>query len=43
MIELAAGLRSGESAMKQAEQLFNAIGKETVRVKDTAGLPFHGF
>jgi 3-hydroxybutyryl-CoA dehydrogenase len=40
VIELAAGLRTAESAMQSAEQLFNSLGKETVRVKDTPGLTF---
>ncbi|MGH7797692.1 MAG: 3-hydroxyacyl-CoA dehydrogenase family protein [Candidatus Binatia bacterium] len=40
LIELAGGLRTSESAAKQAEELFRSLGKETVRVKDTAGLTF---
>ena len=40
VIELAAGLRTAESAMQNAEQLFKSLGKETVRVKDTPGLTF---
>jgi 3-hydroxybutyryl-CoA dehydrogenase len=40
VIELAAGLRTSESAVSQAEELFKSLGKETVRVKDTAGLTF---
>jgi 3-hydroxybutyryl-CoA dehydrogenase len=40
LIELAAGLRTAEASIKQAEELFNIFGKETVRVKDTAGLTF---
>ena len=40
VIELAAGTRSGETALKAAEQLFNSLGKETIRVKDSAGLTF---
>ena len=40
LIELAAGLSSAEDAMRAAEQLFNSLGKETIRVKDSAGLTF---
>lgn len=40
VIELAGGLRTSESAVSQAEELFRSLGKETVRVKDTAGLTF---
>jgi 3-hydroxybutyryl-CoA dehydrogenase len=40
MIELAAGIRTAESATQSAEQLFKSIGKETVRVKDSPGLTF---
>lgn len=40
VIELAAGLRTTESSMSAAEELFKSAGKETVRVKDTAGLTF---
>ena len=40
VIELAGGLRSAESALVAAEQLFQSLDKETVRVKDTAGLTF---
>jgi 3-hydroxybutyryl-CoA dehydrogenase len=40
VIELAAGLRTAESATQSAEQLFKSIGKETVRVKDSPGLTF---
>jgi 3-hydroxybutyryl-CoA dehydrogenase len=40
VIELAAGMRSAESAMSAAEQLFKSLGKETIRVKDSAGLTF---
>ena len=40
LIELAGGLRTGASSLAQAEQLFKSLGKETVRVKDTAGLTF---
>ena len=40
IIELAAGIRTEESAIQSAEQLFKSIDKETVRVKDTPGLTF---
>ena len=40
VIELAAGLRTAEASMAEAEAAFKSIGKETVRVKDTAGLTF---
>jgi len=40
VIELAAGMRSSDNALKAAEQLFNSVGKETIRVKDSAGLTF---
>ena len=40
VIELAAGIRTSESALQTAEQLFKSIGKETFRVKDTPGLTF---
>lgn len=40
VIELAAGMRSAESAMSAAEQFFKSLGKETIRVKDSAGLTF---
>lgn len=40
LIELSGGLRTGEEALKNAEGFFSALGKETVRVKDLAGLVF---
>ena len=40
VIELAGGLRSAEGALSTAEEFFKSLGKETVRVKDTAGLTF---
>jgi 3-hydroxybutyryl-CoA dehydrogenase len=40
VIELAAGMRSAESAMSAAEQFFKSLGKEIIRVKDSAGLTF---
>ena len=40
VIELAAGMRSTEIAVSAAEQFFKSLGKETLRVKDSAGLTF---
>ncbi|MSP40192.1 MAG: 3-hydroxybutyryl-CoA dehydrogenase [Deltaproteobacteria bacterium] len=40
LIELTGGLRTGEPALAQAEQLFKSLGKDTVRVKDAPGLTF---
>jgi 3-hydroxybutyryl-CoA dehydrogenase len=40
LVELARGLRTSEQSIMQAEQLFQSLGKETVRVKDAAGLTF---
>ncbi|HME62432.1 MAG TPA: 3-hydroxyacyl-CoA dehydrogenase family protein [Candidatus Binatia bacterium] len=40
LIELAGGVRTDENAVNQAEEFFKSLGKETVRVKDTAGLTF---
>jgi 3-hydroxybutyryl-CoA dehydrogenase len=40
LIELAAGMRTAASALESAEQLFSTLGKETIRVKDAAGLTF---
>jgi 3-hydroxybutyryl-CoA dehydrogenase len=40
LVELAAGLRTAEAALSQTQELFKALGKETVRVKDAAGLTF---
>jgi 3-hydroxybutyryl-CoA dehydrogenase len=40
VIEIAGGLRTSENAVSQAQELFKSLGKETVRVKDTAGLTF---
>src|SRR5207249_1536119 len=37
IIELAAGMRSAESAIAAAERLFKTLGKEAVRVKDPQG------
>jgi 3-hydroxybutyryl-CoA dehydrogenase len=40
VIELAAGMHSTEIAMSAAEQFFKSLGKDTIRVKDSAGLTF---
>jgi 3-hydroxybutyryl-CoA dehydrogenase len=40
VIELAAGVRSADRAVKKAEEFFAALDKETVRVGDAAGLTF---
>jgi 3-hydroxybutyryl-CoA dehydrogenase len=40
LIELALGMRTLETAAQIAEEFFKSLGKETVRVKDTAGLTF---
>lgn len=40
VIEWAAGLRTSDGASAQAEALWKSLGKEPVRVKDTAGLTF---
>jgi 3-hydroxybutyryl-CoA dehydrogenase len=40
LIELAPGMRTSESALSQAEQVFQSLGKESVRVKDSPGLTF---
>jgi 3-hydroxybutyryl-CoA dehydrogenase len=40
LVELARGLRTAEKSIMQAEQFFQSLGKETVRVKDAAGLTF---
>ena len=40
IIEIAAGLRTSESALHQAQDHFRSLGKEFVRVKDAAGLTF---
>jgi 3-hydroxybutyryl-CoA dehydrogenase len=40
LVELAAGLRTAEAALSQTQELFKALGKETVQVKDAAGLTF---
>lgn len=40
LVELAPGLRTVDKSVEQTDQLFKSLGKETVRVKDTAGLTF---
>ncbi|HWO43743.1 MAG TPA: 3-hydroxyacyl-CoA dehydrogenase family protein [Candidatus Eisenbacteria bacterium] len=40
LIELAAGMKTAPSATEAAEEAFRALGKETVRLKDFAGLTF---
>lgn len=40
VIELAGGMRTAEHSVAAAEELFKSLGKETVRVKDAAGLTF---
>jgi 3-hydroxybutyryl-CoA dehydrogenase len=40
LIELAGGLRTTEVSICEAEELLKGLGKETVRVKDSAGLIF---
>ena len=40
LVELAAGLKTSEPMVKQTEDLFSSLDKETVRVKDSAGLTF---
>jgi 3-hydroxybutyryl-CoA dehydrogenase len=40
LVELTAGLKTAETSMTQAEQFFQSLGKETVRVKDAPGLIF---
>ena len=40
VIELASGMRTVESSVQTAAQLFKSLGKDTVRVKDAAGLTF---
>lgn len=40
LIELAGGLRTREEALKEVEEFFSKLGKNTVRVKDGPGLVF---
>ena len=39
-VELAAGIRTAETAIESAEDIFKSMGKETFRIKDTPGLTF---
>ncbi len=40
VIEIAAGLRTSDSALQQAQDHFRSLDKESVKVKDAAGLTF---
>jgi 3-hydroxybutyryl-CoA dehydrogenase len=40
VIEVAGGLRTSDKSLSEAEELLKSLGKETIRVKDTAGLTF---
>jgi 3-hydroxybutyryl-CoA dehydrogenase len=40
LIEIAAGLRTSGAALEQVQEHLTSLGKETVRVKDAAGLTF---
>ena len=40
LVELGAGLRTLDKSVEQTEQLFKNLGKDAVRVKDSAGLIF---
>ena len=40
LIELSRGLHTSDKALTEAEELFQSLGKETVRVKDAPGLTF---
>jgi 3-hydroxybutyryl-CoA dehydrogenase len=40
VIEISAGLRTSDAALQQAQDYVKSLGKETVRVKDAAGLIF---
>jgi 3-hydroxybutyryl-CoA dehydrogenase len=40
IIEIAAGLRTSQDAVQRAQEYFKLLGKETVKVKDAAGLTF---
>ena len=40
LIELAAGMRTSAAALAQAEHVFESLGKESVRIKDSPGLTF---
>jgi 3-hydroxybutyryl-CoA dehydrogenase len=40
LIEISAGLRTSGTALQQAQDYIKSLGKETVKVKDAAGLTF---
>ena len=40
VIEISAGLRTSEAALQQVQDYIKSLGKETVKVKDAAGLTF---
>lgn len=40
VIEISAGLRTSDAALQQAQNCIKTLGKETVKVKDAAGLIF---
>ncbi|MEX0805469.1 MAG: 3-hydroxyacyl-CoA dehydrogenase family protein [Candidatus Binatia bacterium] len=40
VIEIAAGLKTSGAAMQHAQKYFKSLGKETIKVKDAAGLTF---
>ena len=40
VIEISAGLRTSGAALQQAQDYIKSLGKETVKVKDAAGLTF---
>jgi 3-hydroxybutyryl-CoA dehydrogenase len=40
IIEIAAGLRTSDNSLQQAQDHFRSLGKESVKVKDAAGLTF---
>ena len=40
IIEIAAGLRTSDNSLQQAQDHFKSLGKESVKVKDAAGLTF---
>ena len=40
LIEISAGLKTSDSALQQAQDYIKSLGKETVKVKDAAGLTF---
>jgi 3-hydroxybutyryl-CoA dehydrogenase len=40
VIEISAGLRTSDAALRQVQDYIKSLGKETVKVKDAAGLTF---